>query len=126
MYERRHWGEYRVLDSSVHPDGRMSLAKELVVGPGCQLSYQAHARRSEVWTVVSGEGEVVLDGEVSCVGVGSVAKIPPGRMHAVRAFTELRIIEVQLGDVLVEEDIVRFGYYWNSIEGPISFSKKYP
>ena len=118
MYERRHWGEYRVLDSSVHPDGRMSLAKELVVGPGCQLSYQAHARRSEVWTVVSGEGEVVLDGEVSCVGVGSVAKIPPGRMHAVRAFTELRIIEVQLGDVLVEEDIVRFGYYWNSIEGP--------
>ena len=36
MYERRHWGEYRVLDSSVHPDGRMSLAKELVVGPGCQ------------------------------------------------------------------------------------------
>ena len=63
-------------------------------------------------------GEVVLDGEVSCVGVGSVAKIPPGRMHAVRAFTELRIIEVQLGDVLVEEDIVRFGYYWNSIEGP--------
>ena len=60
----------------------------------------------------------MLDGEVSCVGVGSVAKIPPGRMHAVRAFTELRIIEVQLGDVLVEEDIVRFGYYWNSIEGP--------
>lgn len=79
---------------------------------GRQLSYQRHARRSEVWTVVSGEGEIVLDGEVRAVGPGSVVEVAPGRMHAARALSELRIVEVQLGDALVEEDIERFGSWW--------------
>lgn len=113
MCERRRWGEYRVLDAGAYPGGSRSLVKELAIEPGRQLSYQRHARRSEVWTVVSGEGEVVLDGEVRAVGPGSVASIGPGRMHAARAFSELRIVEVQLGDVLVEEDIERFGNYWD-------------
>lgn len=114
MRERRRWGEYRVLDSSVYPDGARSLVKELVVEPGRQLSYQRHSRRSEVWTVVSGEGEVVLDGEVRRIRPGEVVEIAPGRMHAVRAESELRIVEVQLGDALIEEDIERFGEFWQS------------
>lgn len=114
MYERRLWGTYRVLDSSAYKGGRRSLVKELVVEPGRQLSYQRHAHRSEVWTVVSGEGEVVLNGEASPVGPGSVVSIAPGCMHAARAFEEMRVVEVQMGDALVEEDIERFGNYWNS------------
>ena len=112
MYERRHWGEYRVLDSSAYSDGRRSLTKELVVDPGKQLSYQKHMRRSEIWTIVSGEGEVVLDGKVFLVGPGSVVSIDSRHLHAVRARTELRIVEVQMGDALVEDDIERFGYWW--------------
>ncbi len=113
MCERRRWGEYRVLDAGAYADGRRSLTKELVIEAGRQLSYQRHARRSEVWTVVSGEGEVVLDGEVRAVGPGSVVEVPPGRMHAARAVTELRIVEVQMGDALVEEDIERHGSWWD-------------
>lgn len=113
MYERRRWGEYRVLDSSTYSDGRRSLTKELVIEAGCQLSYQRHARRSEVWTVVSGEGEVALDREAFPVGPGSVVDIAAGRMHAVRALgADLHVVEVQIGDALVEEDIERFGDFW--------------
>lgn len=114
MYEQRRWGEYRVLDSSVYPDGAKALTKELVVRDGKQMSYQRHAHRSEVWTIVSGTGEVVLDGLVRQVRAGSVVYINKLQMHAARAVgSELRIIEVQQGDILVEEDIERFGDYWN-------------
>lgn len=113
MYERRRWGEYRVLDSSVYPDGRKSLTKELVIAAGRQISYQRHSHRSEVWTVACGTGEVVLDGEIASVSAGSVVNIEAGRMHAVRALgTDLHIVEVQLGNLLVEEDIERFGIFW--------------
>ena len=112
MYEKRRWGEYRVVDSGVYGDQQKAMTKELVIESGKQLSYQRHAKRSEVWTVISGEGEVVLDGVVSPLGPGAVINIQPGLLHSARAFKELHVIEVQLGDVLVEEDIERFGNYW--------------
>lgn len=112
MYEQRKWGEYRVLDSRVYPDGARSLTKELILNPGCQISHQRHAHRSEVWTVVSGEGEVALDGVVSHVHSGTVVDISIGAKHALRAITELHLIEVQLGALLEEADIERFGNYW--------------
>lgn len=113
MYEQRRWGEYRVLDSSIYPDEKKSLTKELVVEPGKQLSYQMHNRRSEVWTVVSGCGRVVLDGIETNIQPGSVVDVPSGVKHAIIATTQVHIIEVQLGDILVEEDIQRYGNFWN-------------
>ena len=113
MYEQRRWGEYRVIDSSVFPDGVKALTKELIVSNGKQISYQRHAHRSEVWTIVSGTGEVVLNGAVKHVSAGSVVNATVGMLHAIRATTgDLHIIEVQTGDVLTEEDIERFGNFW--------------
>lgn len=112
MYEHRRWGEYRVVDSSVYADGSKALSKELLIRAGEQLSYQKHKHRSEVWTIVSGHGEVALDGLVQEVKAGSVVKIEAGKKHSCRAFKNLCVIEVQLGDVLIEEDIERFGNYW--------------
>ena len=115
MYEQRRWGEYRVIDSSVFPDGAKALTKELIVRDGKQLSYQRHHHRAEVWTVVSGTGEVVLDGLVQQVRAGSVVNIRKGQMHAGHAVgSDLHIIEVQTGDILVEGDIERFGDYWRA------------
>ena len=114
MYEHRRWGEYRVIDHSVFPNGAKALTKVIIISVGEQLSYQRHVRRREVWTVVSGNGEVVIDGNVQRVSCGSVINIEPMRMHAARAFKDLHIIEVQLGDQLVEEDIERFGNFWDS------------
>lgn len=113
MYEQCRWGEYRVMDSSVFPDGAKALTKELIVRDGCQFSYQRHVHRSEVWTVVSGTGEVVLDGLVQQVRSGSVVRIPALGMHAARSIGgDLYVIEVQQGETLVEDDVERIGYYW--------------
>lgn len=116
MCERRRWGEYRVLDEREYGDGTRSLTKELVLEPGAQLSYQRHAHRSEVWTVAAGEGEVVLDGEVTGVVAGDVVRIAPTQPHAAHATTRLHVVEVQLGWPLVEEDIERLGYFWEEGE----------
>lgn len=112
MYERRQWGEYRVLDASDYADGTHTLTKELVLDPGRQLSYQRHDHRSEIWTIVDGTGTVVLDGAERDVRVGDCVHIAPGQLHAIRATERLHIIEIQVGWPLVEEDIERFGFHW--------------
>ncbi|MBR6804962.1 MAG: cupin domain-containing protein [Bacteroidaceae bacterium] len=112
MYEERRWGSYRVLDSTTYSDGYMSLTKVLHLKSGRYISYQIHEHRQEVWTVVDGEGIVVLDGVISRVSRGDVLTIKRGQKHAIKAVTDLQIVEVQMGDSLVEEDIRRFDWKW--------------
>lgn len=112
MYERREWGEYKVLDYKLHEDGQNSLVKELIITPGQHISYQRHRHRTEIWTFTEGTGELILDGEVKRVGRGDVAVIKPGMKHAIKGITELHIIEVQVGDELTEEDIERLDWDW--------------
>lgn len=112
MYERRGWGEYKVLDYKTLADGQNSLTKELVISPGQHISYQRHKHRTEVWTFTEGIGELILDGHIKEVHRGDVAVIKPGKKHAIKAITALHIIEVQIGDELTEEDIERLDWCW--------------
>ena len=112
MYERRQWGEYRVLAEGKYENGSHTLTKELVLLPNHQLSYQRHQHRAEIWTVANGEGDVVIGSEVRHVRMGDSVHIAPMQLHACRALTELHIVEVQVGWPLVEEDIERFGFFW--------------
>lgn len=113
MYEERRWGSYRVLESASFDDSSTTLVKLLKIRATKSISYQLHHHRSEVWTVVDGKGEFVLDGERRQVSRGDVLNIPSGHLHAVRALdTDLSIIEVQIGCPLVEEDIERFEWEW--------------
>ncbi len=112
MYERRGWGEYKVLDYKVHQDQNNSLVKELIITPGQHISYQRHKHRTEIWTFTEGVGELILDGEISKVHRGDVAVIKPGTKHAIKGITELHIIEVQIGDELTEDDIERLDWDW--------------
>lgn len=107
MYEERRWGTYRVIDSTTYPDGFRSLTKTITLKAGKNISYQIHNHREEVWTFVDGVGELVLDGVHSRVTRGDVAVIRKGQKHAVKAISDLSFIEVQSGDRLVEEDIIR-------------------
>ena len=113
MYEERRWGTYRVLDTATYPDGAKSLTKSLIIKAGKGISYQIHHHRNEVWTIVDGEGEFVLNGIIRQVKRGDVLNIPIENYHAIRAITDLKIIEVQTGNPLVEEDIERFDWEWN-------------
>jgi mannose-1-phosphate guanylyltransferase len=114
MYEERRWGNYKVVDYGKYSDGIFSLTKHLYVGAGKHISYQKHSRRDEIWTIVSGTGDLVLDGHVRNVRRGDVAYITAGTLHAIRATADLRMIEVQIGGELKEEDIERFDWDWGA------------
>lgn len=112
MYEERRWGTYKVIDSIEFPDGYCALTKQLTLNPGCSISYQRHNCRTEVWTFIDGDGEIVIDGNRRPIKRGETVTIPQGTKHALRATTSLTFIEVQSGSNLVEEDIERFDYDW--------------
>ncbi len=116
MFEEKRWGWYRVLDHTFFFGGNEVLTKRLGVLAGKNLSYQEHKKRSEVWTIISGEGELALDGIVHRVQPGDVWNIPIEVKHGLRAITDLELIEVQMGSKLVEEDIVRILMTWEEVE----------
>jgi mannose-1-phosphate guanylyltransferase len=115
MYEERRWGWYRVLDYTKFPDGNEVLTKRICVLAGKNLSYQKHFKRSEVWTIISGEGEFVLNDNLRRVKAGDVLQIPVEAKHAIKAATDLEFIEVQTGSELVEEDILRIFMSWEEV-----------
>lgn len=101
----RPWGWFHV-----GSDIRGLRTKVLCVSPGRRLSLQMHALRSELWTVVCGEGACTVDGLVSRIGPHSTVYIPTGAVHRVENASpadDLVISEVQLG-VCDEGDIVRY------------------
>lgn len=112
MYEEKRWGTYRVVDDSIYSDGHHSLTKSLTIKAGCCTSLQIHRHRTEIWTFVEGEGLIVLGTEERNVKAGDTMVVPAGMKHAVKATTQLSLIEIQLGNPLIEEDIERFPYSW--------------
>lgn len=116
MFEERRWGWYRVLDHMKMDSGQEVLTKRIGVAAGKNLSYQLHYKRSEVWTVISGQGEFVLNDKINYVKAGDVLQIPVGAKHGIKAITDLEFIEVQMGTELVEEDILRIFMTWGEVE----------
>ncbi len=112
MYEEKRWGSYRVLERSKTIEQMESLTKIIKILPGRNISYQLHYDRQEIWTVISGKGEIILNDQLRAIKAGDVIQIPIGAKHGVKAITPLDIIEVQLGVRLVEEDILRITYSW--------------
>lgn len=101
----RPWGSYTVLEHS-----KRHKIKNIRVAPGKKLSLQLHNRRSEHWVVVKGTALVQVDGEEFHLREGESMFIKPKTKHRLsnRGDTALEIIEVQLGDYVGEDDIVRF------------------
>ena len=66
---------------------------------------------------MEGEGLFVLDGEVRRVKAGDTVIIPVEHYHSIKAITELTFIEVQMGNPLIEEDIERFDWDWEAVNG---------
>ena len=100
----RPWGSYDSIDSE---DGFQ--VKRLIVKPGAVLSLQKHARRAEHWVVVKGTARITRDDEVFDLGVNESTYIPIGAVHRIAnpGDEPVHIIEVQCGDYLGEDDIVR-------------------
>lgn len=101
----RPWGTYTVLE-----EGPRFKIKRIVVKPGASLSLQLHHHRSEHWVVVSGMAKVVNNNTEQYVNTNESTYIPPGHAHRLSnpGLIDLVMIEVQCGDYLGEDDIVRF------------------
>ena len=101
----RPWGFYTVIAA-----GKGFQTKIIHVNPGQKLSVQSHNFRSEHWVVLSGTAKVVLESRDYILSPGHSIDIPVKAIHSLQnPFNEdVEVIEVQKGDVLSEDDIIRY------------------
>lgn len=101
----RPWGWYDSVDR-----GERHQVKRIMVRPGASLSLQLHHHRAEHWIVVRGVAEIVNGDQVITLRENQSTYIPVGCRHRLSnpGPDPLEIIEVQSGDYLGEDDIVRF------------------
>lgn len=104
MHEELMWGKYTVLNAETFDDGYSILSKEIVINPGCLISYHRHNHREELWVIADGIGEIIIDGVKKDIRHGDVVNIAKGQLHAIKAITKLTVMEIQKGELL-EEDI---------------------
>lgn len=109
----RPWGSY---ESVINMDNFQ--VKHIIVKPGGKLSLQLHHHRSEHWIVVKGIAEVVCGEETFNVRENESTYIPKETKHRLinHQKTPLHLIEVQVGDYLGEDDIVRFDDVYGRVD----------
>jgi mannose-1-phosphate guanylyltransferase/mannose-6-phosphate isomerase len=109
----RPWGSYTVLEG-----GDRYKIKRIEVKPGAKLSHQLHHHRSEHWVVVAGTARVTNGDREYDVHPNESTYIPMSTKHRLenRGKVPLQIIEVQNGEYLEEDDIVRFDDDYNRHE----------
>ena len=106
-YDERPWGSFTVLDEGA--EGRVYKVKRIEVLPSKRLSYQKHTHRAEHWFIVQGKARVTLDGKDIFLYAGDYVDIPIGSAHRIENTGDVMMIfiEVQRGDYLGEDDIIR-------------------
>ena len=103
MFAEKSWGSFKVIDVESE-----SLTIKVTLNPGHRMNYHSHRNRDEVWVVISGQGKTVVDGKEQRVRTGDVITMSAGCRHTVMAETELKMIEVQLGEDINIRDKQKF------------------
>jgi mannose-1-phosphate guanylyltransferase/mannose-1-phosphate guanylyltransferase/mannose-6-phosphate isomerase len=108
--ETRPWGAFYVLE-----EGAGFKVKRIVVVPGGRLSLQSHRHRAEHWVVVSGAPTVTVGETKRVLRPGEAIDVPLGAVHRIENFEAeaAALIEVQFGDYLGEDDIIRYEDIYN-------------
>ena len=103
--DHRPWGGFEILSKS---EGFQ--IKKLSINPGAVLSLQSHIHRSEHWIVLKGYAKVTIDKKIKKICEGESIFIPKGSIHRIENNGELKtiIIEIQVGDIIDEDDIIRY------------------
>lgn len=106
----RPWGAYEAVDEGLGTDEQKFKVKRISVKPGAALSLQKHHHRAEHWIVVRGTARVTRNDEVFDLKENQSTYIPCEAVHRLENSGDdlLEIIEVQTGNYLGEDDIVRF------------------
>lgn len=101
----RPWGYFTVIE-----EGKGFKLKKVLVKPKQKLSLQLHQKRAEHWVVLRGKARIILNNKVFNLKQHQSIDIPIGSKHRLEnpATKNLEIIEIQSGDYLKEDDIIRF------------------
>jgi mannose-1-phosphate guanylyltransferase/mannose-6-phosphate isomerase len=115
----RPWGTYKVM-----LEGKRHKIKQIVVLPRQKLSLQMHYHRSEHWVIVSGTAKVTIADKETIVHEGESIFVPKSAIHRVEnpGIVPLEIIEVQVGEYLGEDDIVRFEDVYGRLQEEEAFN----
>ena len=103
MFAEKSWGSFKVIDVETE-----SLTIKVTLNAGHSMNYHSHKNRDEVWVVISGNGRTVVDGFEQAVKAGDVITMSVGCRHTVFADSELKMIEVQLGEDINVNDKQKF------------------
>lgn len=103
MFAEKSWGSFKVID--IEPK---SVTIKVTLNEGHSMNYHSHKHRDEVWVVISGSGKTIVDGMEQNVTPGDVIAMRAGCRHTIIADTELKLIEVQLGEDISVEDKQKF------------------
>ena len=103
MFAEKSWGSFKVIDVD-----QASMTIKVMLNAGHRMNYHSHNYRDEVWTVISGKGKTIVDGMEQSVKAGDVITMSAGCRHMVIAETELKLIEVQLGENINVHDKQKF------------------
>jgi len=105
LEEKRPWGFFKILMDS--PGFKI---KELSINPGARLSLQSHQHRTEHWVVVEGTATVTRGTTVESIETNQSTYIAANQIHRLENSTEnvLKVVEIQCGDLLSEDDIERY------------------
>lgn len=93
MFAEKSWGSFKVVDVE-----STSMTIKVTMNAGHKMNYHSHKNRDEVWVVISGTGKTIVDGMEQNVKAGDVITMSAGCRHTVIAESELKLIEVQLGE----------------------------
>ena len=116
MTEERPWGRYQVLG-----DGIGWKVKRLLIDPSQRFSLQYHRNRSEFWVVINGRGIAIVGQSEKPLSPGEIIHVPQGVLHRASNMDRdvpLEIIEVQLGEMLSEEDVIRIEDDYGRMDSP--------
>ena len=115
MFEERRWGTLETLDDT-ESQGKATLTRKIHIYDGMTSSYHYHQYRDEIWTVLSGTGELILEGTKIPLSQGKAVCIRKNQRHAVKAFHDFEYIEIHVGTSSGNEDINRITFHWDEIE----------
>ena len=115
MFEERRWGTLETLDETEYR-GLSTLTRKIHIYDGMTSSYHFHKERDEIWTILSGTGELILEGTRIPLGPGKAVCIRKNQRHAVKALQDFEYIEIHVGTSVGNEDINRITFNWDEIE----------
>ena len=102
---KKPWGTFEILE-----EGTKHSVKKITVVPGGKLSLQSHRHRTEHWIIAQGEADIIIDEKIYKLKENQNIFIPQGAKHRLMNNTDekLIVIEMWYGDILEENDIIRF------------------